>query len=127
MQEAAENMHQPKFMHKTVRGYAAGKGPSAVNNPKNYNQRLTNFIEEALLESEDRPRRFPLLIETYFQENLLKRYNLIKYLKAEIRRESNKNFAKRQILEEQKSKTEQRNLSKTLVNNFRDCIDQVLE
>ena len=52
---------------------------------------------------------------------------MIKYLKAEIRRESNKNFVKRKILEEQKSKTEQRNLSKTLVNNFRDCIDQVLE
>lgn len=110
-------------MHKVVRGYPEGKGPSAVNNPKNYNQRLTNFIEEALLESEDRPKKFPLLIETYFQENLLKRYNLIKYLKAEIRRESNKNFVKRKILEEQKSKTEQRNLSKTLVNNFRDCID----
>ena len=53
-------------MHKVVRGYPEGKGPSAVNNPKNYNQRLTNFIEEALLESEDRPKKFPLLIETYF-------------------------------------------------------------
>ena len=74
-------------MHKIIRGFPAGRGPSSVQNPKNYNQKLTNFIEESLFESEDRPHRFPLLVETYFQENLLKRFNLIKYLKAEIRRE----------------------------------------
>ena len=53
--------------------------------------------------------------------------NLIKYLKAEIRREKAKNYAKRKIMEEQKSKTEQRNLSKTLDNNFKECIDVVLK
>ena len=127
VQEAEANATaKPKFMHKVVRGFAAGKGPSAVHNPKNYNQKLTNFIEDALYESEERPQKFPLLIETYYQENLLKRFNLIKYLKAEIRKEKAKNFVKRKIMEEQKSKTEQRNLSKTLVNNFKDCIDQVL-
>ena len=52
---------------------------------------------------------------------------MIKYLKAEIRREKQKNYVKRKIMEEQKSKTEQRNLSKTLVNNFKDCIDTVLK
>ena len=122
-----DHLVHKKFMHKVVRGFPAGKGPSAVSNPKNYNQRLTNFLEDALYESEDRPQKFPLLVETYFQENLLKRYNLIKYLKAEIRREKAKNYAKRKIMEEQKSKTEQRNLSKTLVNNFKDCIDGVLK
>ena len=128
MQEAAANaIQKPKYMHKIVRGFPAGRGPSSVNSPKNYNQKLTNFIEESLFESEDRPHRFPLLVETYFQENLLKRFNLIKYLKAEIRREKQKNYVKRKIMEEQKSKTEQRNLSKTLVNNFKECIDTVLK
>ena len=67
------------------------------------------------------------MVEDYFKENLLKRYNLIRYLKAEIRREKNKNAAKRRLIEDQKSKTEQRQLSKNLVMSFRDCIDQVLQ
>ena len=33
---------------------------------------------------------------------------------------------KRRLIEDQKSKTEQRQLSKSLVTSFRDCIDQVL-
>ena len=80
-------------------------------------------MHDAIDESEDRPERFPYMVETFFQENLLKRYNLIRYLKAEIRQEKAKNAAKRKIIGEQKARTEQRNLSKTLVNNFRDCID----
>ena len=40
------------------------------------------------------------MVETYFQENLLKRYNLIRYLKAEIRQEKIKNAMKRKILGE---------------------------
>lgn len=66
------------------------------------------------------------MVEYYFKENLLKRYNLIRYLKAEIRREKAKNAMKRKLIEDQKSKTEQRQLSKNLVNSFRDCIDSVL-
>lgn len=48
------------------------------------------------------------MVEGYFKENLLKRYNLIRYLKAEIRREKAKNELKRKLIEDQKSKTEQR-------------------
>ena len=33
---------------------------------------------------------------------------------------------KRKVIEDQKSKTEQRQLSKNLVVSFRDCIDKVL-
>ena len=66
------------------------------------------------------------MVEGYYRENLLKRYNLIRYLKAEIRREKAKNTMKRKLIEEQKSKTEQRQLSKNLVTSFRDCVDQVL-
>lgn len=51
---------------------------------------------------------------------------MIKYLKAEIRREKMKNEIKRKLMEDQKAKNEQRQLSKTLVNNFKQCIDQVL-
>jgi len=66
------------------------------------------------------------MVEGYFKENLLKRYNLIRYLKAEIKREKAKNALKRKLIEDQKSKTEQRQLSKNLVTSFRDCIDSVL-
>lgn len=66
---------------------------------------------------------FPPMVEGYFKENLLKRYNLIRYLKAEIRREKAKNAMKRRVLDDQKSKKEQRQLSKNLVTSFRDCID----
>ena len=51
---------------------------------------------------------------------------MIKYLKAEIKREKMKNEIKRKLMEDQKAKNEQRQLSKTLVNNFKQCIDQVL-
>ena len=124
MQEAAELANaKPKFMHKTVRGYQPGTGPRSVHEARHYNQKLRSFVHDAIDESEDRPERFPYMVETFFQENLLKRYNLIRYLKAEIRQEKAKNAAKRKIIGEQKARTEQRNLSKTLVNNFRDCID----
>ena len=66
------------------------------------------------------------MVEGYFKENLLKRYNLIRYLKAEIKREKAKNALKRKLIEDQESKTEQRQLSKNLVTSFRDCIDSVL-
>ena len=127
MQEAAElASFKPKFMHKTSRGFPEGKGPRSLYEPRNYNQRLRTFVEDAIDESEDRPERFPYMVETFFQENLLKRYNLIRYLKAEIRQEKAKNAMKRKVLGEQKARTEQRNLSKTLVNNFKECIDQVV-
>ena len=77
-----------------------------MKNPKNYNQKLTGFMEDALDECEEDPQRFPSMVEGYFKENLLKRYNLIRYLKAEIRREKAKNGLKRKLIEDQKSKTE---------------------
>jgi len=40
------------------------------------------------------------MVEGYFKENLLKRYNLIRYLKAEIRREKQKNMMKRKFIED---------------------------
>ena len=43
---------------------------------------------------------FPPLVEGYFKENLLKRYNLIRYLKAEIRREKVKNSMKQKLIED---------------------------
>lgn len=119
-------MEKPRFLRKTVRGFNNTKGPRDVNNPSNYNQKLRNFMEDALDDCEDDPQKFPGQVENFFQENLLKRYNLIRYLKAEIRREKQKNEFKRKLIEDQKSKTEQRQLSKNLVTSFRDCIDQVL-
>jgi hypothetical protein len=44
-------------------------------------------------------------------------------MKAEIKREKLKNEIKRKLLEDQIAKNEQRQLSKTLVNNFKQCID----
>lgn len=113
-------------MHKTVRGFQASKGPKDVSNPSNYNQKLRNFMEDTLDDCEDEPHKFPIKVENYFKENLMKRYNLIRYLKAEIKREKAKNEMKQKFLDDQKSKTEQRQLSKTLVTSFKDCIDQVL-
>jgi len=52
---AAEANYKPKYMHKIRRGYGPGRGPTAVGNPKNYNQKLTSFIEDSLYECEDRP------------------------------------------------------------------------
>ena len=66
------------------------------------------FLEDSLDECEDDPQRFPGMVENYFKDNLLKRHNLIRYLKAEIRREKEKNMIKRKFIEDQKSKTEQR-------------------
>ena len=106
-------------MHKIHRGFAEGKGPSSVHDPKHYNQKFSSFIEDSLYECEDRPTRFPHLVENYFQENLLRRFNFINYIKAEIRREKLKNDIKRKLMEDQKAKNEQRQLSKTLVNNFK--------
>ena len=40
------------------------------------------------------------MVEGYFKDNLLKRYNLIRYLKAEIRREKFKNNMKRKMIED---------------------------
>ena len=102
------------------------QGPTDVKNPKNYNQKLTTFLEDSLDDCEDEPQLFPGMVEAYFKDNLLKRYNLIRYLKAEIRREKARNELKRKLIEDQKSKTEQRQLSKNLVTSFRDCIDSVL-
>lgn len=113
-------------MHKTIRGFEANRGPRDVHNPKNYNQKLTNFLEDTLDDCEETPQLFPKAVEGFFKENLLKRYNLIRYLKAEIKREKAKNAMKRKVIEDQKSRTEQRQLSKNLVTSFRDCIDKVL-
>ena len=107
MQEALAQ-EKPRFLHKTVRGFQTSKGPADVHNPKNYNQKLTMFLEDSLDDCEDDPQRFPGTVENYFKDNLLKRYNLIRYLKAEIRREKEKNMMKRKFIEDQKSKTEQR-------------------
>ena len=63
-------------------------------------------MEDALDETESKPEEFPKMVEHYFKDNLLKRYNLIRYLKAEIRREKVKNELKRKLIEDQKSKTE---------------------
>ena len=71
-----------------------------MHNPRNYNQKLRSFVHDQLDECENKPERFPFMVETYFQENLLKRYNLIRYLKAEIRQEKIKNAMKRKILGE---------------------------
>jgi len=87
-------------MHKTIRGFQANKGPTDVHNPKNYNQKLTNFLEESLDDCEENPQMFPEMVGGFFKENLLKRYNLIKYLKAEIRREKAKNAMKRKLIED---------------------------
>lgn len=113
-------------MHKQVRGFAEGKGPRCFHEPKNYNQRFSQFIEDSLYECEDRPTNFPHLVESYFQENLLRRFNMIKFLKAEIRREKMKNEVKRRLIQDQKTKNDQRQLSKTLVNSFKQCIDTVV-
>jgi hypothetical protein len=51
---------------------------------------------------------------------------MIKYLKAEIRREKIKNEVKRRLIQDQKTKNDQRQLSKTLVNSFKNCINNVL-
>lgn len=51
---------------------------------------------------------------------------MIKYLKAEIRREKIKNEVKRRLIQDQKTKNDQRQLSKTLVNSFKQCIDTVV-
>lgn len=87
-------------MKKVVRGFEEGKGPMDVNKAENYQQKFRAYIEESFFEADENPRRFPHLVENFFQENLLRRYNLIKYLKAEIRREKNKNVAKRKIIED---------------------------
>ena len=93
-------MTKPRFMHKTTRGYQEGKGPSAVQDPKNYNQKLRKFMEDALDDTEDNPQEFPFIVENYFKDNLLKRYNLIRYLNAEIKRERAKNELKRKFVED---------------------------
>ena len=101
-QEAeAQAQEKPKFLHKTVRGFNSSKGgPSDALNPKNYNQKLRNYMMDALDDCEDDPSVFPQLVEDYYKENLLKRYNLIRYLKAEIRREKAKNEMKRKLIED---------------------------
>lgn len=93
-------------MKKTVRGFAEGSGPSAVHDPRNYNQKFSKFIEDSLYACADDPPQFPVLVENYFQENLLRRFNMIKYLKAEIRREKAKNEVKRRLLQDQKMKND---------------------
>ena len=65
-------------------------------------------MEDALDDTEENPQEFPHIVENYFKDNLLRRYNLIRYLNAEIRRERAKNELKRKLIEDQKSKTEQR-------------------
>jgi len=44
-------------------------------------------MEDALDDTEENPHEFPQVVESYFKDNLLRRYNLIRYLNAEIRRE----------------------------------------
>ena len=57
---------RPKFMNKTLRGFNDGKGPRAVYEPRNYNQKLRTFLSDAIDDSEDRPDKFPYMVETYF-------------------------------------------------------------
>ena len=57
MQEAeAQAQTKPRFLRKTHRGFQHQKGPSAVKNPKNYNQKLTGFLEDALDDCEEDPQ-----------------------------------------------------------------------
>ena len=101
MQEAqAQALEKPRFLRKTVRGFQATSGPTDVQKPSNYNQKLRLFMEDALDVSEQNPQQFPHIVEGYFKENLLKRYNLIRYLKAEIRREKAKNALKRKLIDD---------------------------
>jgi hypothetical protein len=107
VQEAeAEAAIKPKFLKKTVRGFAEGEGPRAVHEPVHYNQKFSRFIEDSLYVCADNPPQFPHLVESYFQENLLRRFQMIKYLKAEIRREQIKNDVKRRLLQDQKTKND---------------------
>ena len=126
MQEALAQ-EKPRFLHKTVRGFQTSKGPADVNNPKNYNQKLTMFLEDSLDECEEDPQRFPGMVENYFKDNLLKRYNLIRYLKAEIRREKEKKLVgkAKELAEEHldltrflKSQLRVQSLHKTIYNKL---------
>ena len=42
-------------MKRTVRGFEKSTGPMALQDPKNYNQKLRGYLEDALDEAEEEP------------------------------------------------------------------------
>jgi len=64
-------------MRKQTKGFAEGKGPSDLQNSLNYNYRLAKFIEESYYDYEDKPEEIPYVIEDYFKDNLMRRFNMI--------------------------------------------------
>ena len=56
IQEAAAlAQYRPKFLKRSMMPFPQGRGPSDVNNAKNFNQKLTSYIEDSLYECEDAP------------------------------------------------------------------------
>ena len=46
-------------MKRTVRGFEKSTGPMALQDPKNYNQKLRGYLEDALDDAEEEPQIFP--------------------------------------------------------------------
>jgi hypothetical protein len=62
-----------------------------VHIASNYTQKLKSQVENCIYESNNNPKQFAHAVEGIFQQNLLRKFNQIQYLKQEVALEQKKN------------------------------------
>ena len=100
--QEADVSYQPKYMSKLAQPFVEGRGPTDVHIASNYTQKLKSQVEDSIYKSNNDPKQFAQAVEGIFQQNLLRKFNQIQYLKQEIALEQQKNAQKRKKLEDQK-------------------------
>lgn len=119
---------QPSFS----RPFMEGQGPVDVRKTKNYNQKLTSFIQDELdfCKIDHMNHSINVVsnnVENYFKQNLIRRFDQIQDLKQRIAEQQLKNFKKDKMkaqLTEKFFPTEQ---SQHLIQTFKACLDREIQ
>lgn len=140
MGSAAEDEQQHRGRHSTSRAYKfqtkfnrpflEGEGPSDASNSQNYNQKLTNFIQDELdyCKVDNANHNIEVVatnIEKYFKDSLIRRFDQIQELKQQIANQqvinARKERAKKATLEKYKHSKQ----SQKLVQTFKRSVEVV--
>ena len=119
-----------KYSHKFPRPYAEGEGPTDFANSKNYNQRLTEFIQDELDFCKIDNQRHTIEVvadnvEAHFKENLIRRFDQIQEMKMKIEEQRLKNLKRERVKRFLQIKHQQTEQSHKLVSILKDCIEYV--
>lgn len=119
-----------KYSHKFKRPYEEGQGPRDVQTTSIYNAKLTNLVQEQLdfCKIDRATHNIETVsseVETFFKDNLIRRFDQIQLLKMKIAQQEISNHNRDRIRKEINDKLIMTKQSKVLVDTFRSCMEQV--